>query len=390
MRKQFRDFESAREFVRKLGLKTQKEWSDYCKSGNKPDDIPSGPERVYKNKGWKNNGDWIDTDGIANHQRDFLSYDQAKKFISNQNKKKLKIFSDKTFRMWAKTSKRPKDIPANPERTYKKTKEWKGWGDFLSTGTIAPQNKTYREFTKARQFVMTLKLKNQKEWYAYTKSKNRPLDIPSAPHTVYKKEWKGYSDWMGLDTIASQNKEFRSFESAKKYMISLQLKNSKEWRLFLKSKDKPKDIPAAPNVVYKNQGWKNLGDFLGNQNQSNRYAVYLSYQDAKKFLQKLKISSSKKFFELSKTAKIPKTIPRSPGIVYKKEWSKNGGWGGFLGTGTVASQLKKYRSFKEAKLFVKKLELKTYSDWEKYCKSGDKPDDIPAAPWQVYREWKMK
>ena len=48
MTKQFRDFKSAREFVRKLNLKGQKEWLDYCKSGNKPDDIPSSPWNVYK------------------------------------------------------------------------------------------------------------------------------------------------------------------------------------------------------------------------------------------------------------------------------------------------------------------------------------------------------
>ena len=48
MRKQFRDFEDAREFVRKLGLKNKKEWQEYCKSGNKPDDIPSNPWDVYK------------------------------------------------------------------------------------------------------------------------------------------------------------------------------------------------------------------------------------------------------------------------------------------------------------------------------------------------------
>ena len=51
MKKQFRDFESAREFVRSLGLKSQKEWMEYCKSGNKPDDIPAAPWSTYKE--WK-------------------------------------------------------------------------------------------------------------------------------------------------------------------------------------------------------------------------------------------------------------------------------------------------------------------------------------------------
>ena len=50
MKKQFRDFESAREFARKLGLKSGKYWKEYVKSGNKPDDIPSNPSSYYKKK----------------------------------------------------------------------------------------------------------------------------------------------------------------------------------------------------------------------------------------------------------------------------------------------------------------------------------------------------
>ena len=51
MTKQFRDFESAREFARSLNLKGDKDWRAYCKSGNKPDDIPADPSTVYKE--WK-------------------------------------------------------------------------------------------------------------------------------------------------------------------------------------------------------------------------------------------------------------------------------------------------------------------------------------------------
>ena len=48
--KKFRDFESAREFAQKLGLKYSSEWKKYLKSGNKPDDIPSEPWYVYGKK----------------------------------------------------------------------------------------------------------------------------------------------------------------------------------------------------------------------------------------------------------------------------------------------------------------------------------------------------
>jgi hypothetical protein len=49
-----------------------------------------------------------------------------------------------------------------------------------------------------------------------------------------------------------------------------------------------------------------------------------------------------------------------------------------------------WRSFKEAREFARKLNLKNTTEWKEYCKSGSKPDDIPVNPWKVYKEWKKK
>lgn len=37
-------FEHVIEFARPLKLKSVKEWRQYCRSGDKPDDIPSAPK----------------------------------------------------------------------------------------------------------------------------------------------------------------------------------------------------------------------------------------------------------------------------------------------------------------------------------------------------------
>ena len=50
----------------------------------------------------------------------------------------------------------------------------------------------------------------------------------------------------------------------------------------------------------------------------------------------------------------------------------------------------KFRDFESAREFVRKLNLKNFTEWREYCKSGNKPDDIPTAPWTVYKEWKKK
>ena len=42
----------------------------------------------------------------------------------------------------------------------------------------------------------------------------------------------------------------------------IKIKNTLEWKDFIKSKNFPQDIPKAPAQYYKNE-WKNLGDFLG-------------------------------------------------------------------------------------------------------------------------------
>jgi very-short-patch-repair endonuclease len=56
--REYLPFEEARAFVHTLDIKTQAEWNAYCKSGEKPDTIPSNPGKVYKGN-WLGLGDWL-------------------------------------------------------------------------------------------------------------------------------------------------------------------------------------------------------------------------------------------------------------------------------------------------------------------------------------------
>jgi len=64
--------------------------------------------------------------------------------------------------------------------------------------------------------------------------------------------------------------------------------------------------------------------------------------------------------------------------------------GDWLGTGSVALRWREYKSFKEARDFVHNLNLINSEEWRDYCKSGKKPEDIPASPEKTYKEdgWK--
>ncbi len=48
----YRSFEEARAFVHSLGLNNYSEWRAWSKSKSRPDDIPTNPNKIYKDKGF--------------------------------------------------------------------------------------------------------------------------------------------------------------------------------------------------------------------------------------------------------------------------------------------------------------------------------------------------
>ena len=150
------------------------------------------------------------------------------------------------------------------------------------------------------------------------------------------------------------------------------------------------DIHANPSVKYKNKGWINWPDFLGTKNISNIKSSqnFLSFEDARKFVHTLKIKNQNEWANYCNSGNRPENIPSNPIQIYKnKGWISFGDW---VGTGTVAHKDRAYRSFAEARDFVRALNLKGIKEWQEYCKSGNKPDDIPFAPWHTYKEWNIK
>jgi hypothetical protein len=370
MKKQFRDFESAREFARALKLKGRKEWREYCKSGNKPDDIPVGVEKTYKND-FKGIGDFLGTGNIASSNKKFRSFAEAREFVQ-----KLGLKRQQEWEEYSKSGNKPDDIPSAPYGTYKN--EFKGLGDWLGTGTVAPKDRVYRPFTEAREFVRALNFKNSEEWHAYCKSGNKPNNIPADPNYPYKNDFKGMGDWLGN----GNTRDYKSFTEAREFVRSLRLKNNGKWREYCKSDDMPNDIPSHPDTNYKNE-WKGYGDWLGNGNTRD----FKTFTEAREFVRKLVLKGPQEWHDYCKSGNKPDYIPNRPDSVYKNKWKS---WGSFFGTGYVAPKDRVYRPYKEAREFVRKLNLKGQKEWYAYCKSGNKPDDIPTYPWEIYKKWNKK
>ena len=84
----------------------------------------------------------------------------------------------------------------SPGKFYK-NKGWINLGDWLGTGRIADREKTFRTFNEAKIFAEKLNVKTQSQWFSAIKGNNKPDDIPYKPYNRYKKEWKGWADFLG-------------------------------------------------------------------------------------------------------------------------------------------------------------------------------------------------
>jgi len=307
---------------------------------------------------------------------------EAKKIVHT-----LKLKSGREWREFCKSGKKPFEIPANPALVYK-NKGWKGVGDWLGTGTVATFDKQYKPFIDARNFARSLKFSTRQQWIEYCMSNHKPEDIPRSVHVTYKKDWKGWGDFLGTGVIAARDRKFKSYENSKKFLITKQFKNRSEFISFKNSGKLPEDIPKDPPTVYKNKGWKGWGNFLGTDHVFLADSEWKSFDVARKFAQSLGLKSSTEWRDYCKSGKKPKDFPNDPRNAYlKKGWK---GWGHFLGTGNLSPSdtSANFKPFKEAKQYVQKLNLISQKEWNEYRKSGKKPADIPSNPAEAYeKEW---
>ena len=148
--------------------------------------------------------------------------------------------------------------------------------------------------------------------------------------------------------MAPQSRKYISFREGREFVRKLGLYNRKEWKEYCMSGKKPLNIPANPHVVY-NGTWIGYGDWLGSMVTSPRDKVFLLFEEARKYVHTLHLSSYNQWIEYRKSGKKPSNIPSSPPHQYKRKWVS---WGNWLGTGAVAPKNRKYLPFQEARDYV--------------------------------------
>ena len=367
-------FEEARTLVRNLNLKSQKEWWVYTKSNDRLENIPVAPDIVYKNDGWVSLGDWL---GYSTRSKKtiWLSFDEARRIV---RKIGLKSFSE--WQKFSNSDEMHTNIPMSPHIKYQKL-GWIDWGDWL--GIPSTKNINWLPFEEARAKVRALGLKNVKEWIAYYKSNEKPIDIPSAADRTYKNEgWISWGDWLGIDRISNSKKQYLLFEEARNHVHSLKLNSKTEWDSYCRSKNKLSTIPNYPNEKYSKTGWQSWGDWLGTGSIAPFLIEYRNFEDAKSFVRKLGLKSQSEWFKFYKSEDFPNDLPRNPNQTYKKKgWQSYWDWLGIPNTKNID-----WLSFAEAREHIRSLGLNSYNDWRIYSKSKDKPINMPSNPNRVYKD----
>ncbi len=302
--------------------------------------------------------------GLASNDDRIIEYFNDKKEVDSSNKKEntaqfhFEIFSDY--------------IDGNQLSEQLQIKLW----DKLSQFNWLP-------FEEARLFVHNLKLINYIEWREYCKSDLKPSNIPSSPIKTYSNQgWKSIGDWLGTNRVSNLKREWWSFEKAREFVRKQNIKSNTQWRIYSKSDARPDFIPAAPDSVYKNLGWKGYGDWLGTNEVKPGNIKYLPFNDAKCIVRKLNLKGQRDWKAFCSSGKRPFNIPAHPDHIYKDEgWKGLGDW---LGSNNIANNKRIKLSFEEAKKIVRGLKIQTSEEWRKLDKSN-----LPfGIPYNLERSYK--
>jgi len=333
----WRPFEEAREYARKLNLKSSKEWTlangrSFAHKNRLPDDIPAYPNNVYDE--WIGWWDWL---GTPHRRGNWMPFAAARALSRT-----VGLSSANQFRRWRRGHLKhriscPVDMPMHPDRVYP---EFKDWPDFLGFTATA-----WMTFDEAKTFVRRLNIKTQMEYREWVAGRlrrpglpARPKNIPANPNQIYSGAWKGFNDFLGTPKPRNVGRTWRPFEAAREYVRSLEFANVDEYRQWTKGKLKnrpkfPDDLPSWPEEIYgKEKNWKGFSDFLGSK-PSAKYVEMWPFLKARNYVRSLKLASSIEYFKWAKGGwkelpKKPAEVPVVPSKKYQNEWR---GWDDWLG-----------------------------------------------------------
>lgn len=326
----FTSYCEARKIV--LGLKIKSifqyqrgEHKNFLKLNN----IPSNPDKVYKNEEWVSWSDFLGSEIKTPRNSkgvEFLNYEEAKLVVN-----KLKL---NNVREWEKSIK-PINIPYEPHNYYR-NKGWVNWQEFLGYEkanhmSINIRNNNFYTYEEAKEAVKNLGIKSASQWDSkYTKDKNFDTRLPKYPKDSYKnKGWISWSDFLSFDIEGYWKKTFHSYEEAKKIVHTYEFISISEWNRNYNQTDIRFDkLPSEPDRTYKNSGWVSWSDFLGVSYVGQIKYNFLPFDEARNYMHKIGLNNLYEWEKFKKDGIKPSFIPSQPERTYKNKFK---GYMDFLG-----------------------------------------------------------
>lgn len=381
----FIPYEDARALVRSLGLSTQKAFGEWAADNARSAQIPVFPHLAYRASGWR---DWQDFLGYGGRKRGhgrFLPFQEARAWVH------AKRFA--TVSLWHQLRVQglvPDNIPVTPNVVYQRS-GWVSWQDWVG---CPPPEERWRSFEEAREFVRSLNFGGAPSYKKWAMTRERPIDVPFAPHHVYRKQgWTDWYDWLGHPK-SQPLRQYLSFDEARAFMHGQGLVGSSGWAEWRRHGLRPNNIPSNPALFYRDQGWQSWPDFLGSAEQFRRRRpkqwCWRPFQEARQFAHSLGLWSIRAWDEWCAASARPHDVPEHPDYAYRNEgWA---GWRDFLGkipsedAASPSPPSRKWRTFEDARDYVRGLGFMSVEHWKRWADSSEKPFDIPKTPSYAYRD----
>lgn len=234
-------YDEASQYAQDNNITSAKQWRAMGK--NRPTNLPCNPYEFYKE--WQG---WPQFCKTNRPSKCFVwaTYEECQSWARENN-----IQSVDEWR--ALKDKRPKNMPAAPDRSYKDV--WPGWSEFLANGNNSSGE--WLSYEECKTWARANNIMSRQQWLerAYL----RPMGVPSHPYTVYKDVWPGWSKFLN-NGIKLRNHDWATYEEASQWAQDQQIIGAEEWC----QSQRPNNIPFSPEVVYKKQ-WNGWGAFLNSK-----------------------------------------------------------------------------------------------------------------------------
>ena len=186
--KKFLSYIDAKKIIINLNIKSSQEYKNKIKNNNSYN-LPASPKCFYN----KTN-DWISWDDYLSLDDKYLSYDEAKEYITNN----YNIISISEWKKLIRNKRIIKTIPSRADIYYSKhNRGWISWCDFLNNKKISNKFRKFLLYDDAKKIVKEINIKSAKDYYTKIKGYNT-YNLPTEPYSYYKKtnEWINWKDFL--------------------------------------------------------------------------------------------------------------------------------------------------------------------------------------------------